>query len=1004
MTIPFSAPSLYLHTLGPAPRLVRRGADGGEETVLLGPGKPLALLLYLNSRIDRGASRDHLIDLLWADADLEHARQSLRQVAWQLRRKLGDEALIGEGDLLTLNAPIAADYLDLSEALRAGVLGRAIALYTGDFLGDFGVPGGAAFEQWADLLRERLRSGWIRALDTLAHQRHSEGAFREAVALARRRRDADPSHESAWRFVVESVLFSGDSVGAAMEARTLERLLAQEQRVPEPQTQALLAQIRELPPVLADKGVTGLQGDLIGREAEFRRLVEAWERARKGDGGVVHIGAPAGLGKTRLLRDVAHRLKGIGGRIIYLRAAPGSRQIPYAFIAELVRLLVELPGAAAVAPAVMGSLLALDPSLAARFPVAPDISEGTEALRRRFLAVVDLIASLSVESPLALLLDDMHWLDPDSLRVLAGLLARTAGLRVLLITAARPFPGREILLGEGRSIELPPLSESQVEALLASLGGVPDEAWGPDLVRRLHEVTEGSPLLVLETLQLACDDGWLVLEGGTWHCPDASRISLECRREGALRRRVERLEPPARLLLTTLSVAAAPVRAGTAADYTGMSEEEAATNLTLLEVRGFVERLGDRWRPAHDELAEAAVAATEPQQIAALHYRIGHALAEDPAASGFDLQRAAEHLIAGNAEHELPFLYRRWLAAASARRDLRDDRELAIALLLGAATDDRVRLLLRSRLLPRRLGLATRSARWAAAAVLLAVILLAAFFLHGASRPVRLALAQVPLSGDESRVIPVPVVEVQDAAGRRVRGAPTVVRVEMVGAPDGIRGEASVTTRDGLARFDRIGIHVFSLDSPRTLRFSADHLDSVEAVLPATSSNVLRLEGARINGQTLAPDRPVVTLHRGEAIDGVVTIRYSAQWPAASVLLGAFPNWGDRTSNYVAISSLATPVQDAILEHTVHVPGPEKPGRYRLILAFFAETEVRWIASGTNWKVGHPVWHDGNDIVDLSPDDLARAGSLGRIVRSWLFTNGRLDITLPMRVIEVRVL
>ncbi len=1002
MTTDYPAPCFRLNTLGPTPRLVQV-AKGGEEILVFGPGKPLAMIIYLSMAPERTASRNHLTDLLWADADLERARQSLRQALWQVRRKLGDTALSGDADLVTLHLALPADYLEVGSALRNSQFEEAVRLYEGDFLSEFGVPGGAGFEHWADKARDRLRSGWMRALDVLARERLDRGAVREAVMLARRLRDADPGNESVWRFLLETLLLAGDVFGSGIEADALESFLAEERREPEPQTIPFLTRIRAMPPLSTPAPGVALTAELIGREGEFRRITQAWERARAGEGRHLHLSASAGLGKTRLLRDAERRLRAMGGRILYLRAPPGPRQIAYAFAAELARALIVLPGASGVTPAVMATLLALDPSLPTGYQGAPDPSEGTEALRRRTLALADLLVAVSEEAPLALLLDDMHWVDRESLQVLTGLLARVPGTATLIVTAGRPIRGRALVEGDAEVLALVPLTEPQVEALVMSLGALPEADWPHTLVQRLYEASAGSPHLILESLQLALDGGWLVLDDRGWSCHEPSRFTAELPTGDAMRRRVEGLDVPSRLLLSLLAVAAAPLRVGVLANAAGTSEDEVIARLAVLELRGFVALVEERWRLGHDELADVALRGTGAEAHQSLAQRLGTALGAESTDSFFDRQRAVELLIAGGDEDAIGPLFRRWLASEPRLRDPRTDRELARALLGGAATPERVRQILRLRPLHKRMGLDTQAKRWSAAgAGLLMVGALSFVATQSAVRPARMVLLQTPISGNVSTVVPVPILEIQDASGRRVRDAHLPVHVEIVGDSTGLRGTTTVTAREGVATFDRISFGP-AVGPDVELRYSAEGLPPVTVALPSGAEQGLWLDHAELNGQALSPINRILHLRPGETIRGEVTVRYTALWTAASLVLAAVPTWGDKRKDFVTVSALPTPVVNASSRHSLALAGPDAPGDYHLVLAFAAETDAVWIASGTNWAIGRPVWGDGNDVADLTAEDVATANARGGFQPDWIFKTGRNRGYLPATVIDVRV-
>src|SRR6185436_2972033 len=96
--------------------------------------------------------------------------------------------------------------------------------YTGDFFPGFAAPGGAEFERWADIERQRLRSFFWRNAETLVRRWMSTGRLREAQLLARRVRDSDVLRESGWRLLFETLIASSDVVGGTLEADAFDRL------------------------------------------------------------------------------------------------------------------------------------------------------------------------------------------------------------------------------------------------------------------------------------------------------------------------------------------------------------------------------------------------------------------------------------------------------------------------------------------------------------------------------------------------------------------------------------------------------------------------------------------------------------------------------------------------------------------------------------------------------------------------------------------------------------
>src|SRR5690349_19271106 len=143
---------LTLVTLGAA----HLRADGSIP--LFDLGKPLALIAYLACAPERSVAREHFIDLLWGDVEPEAAKHALRQTLWYIRKRLGDRLLISGGDVLTLVRDIELDREAFLEAVTRGDAEEVVKLYTGDFFPGFAAPGGAEFERWADIERQRLRS------------------------------------------------------------------------------------------------------------------------------------------------------------------------------------------------------------------------------------------------------------------------------------------------------------------------------------------------------------------------------------------------------------------------------------------------------------------------------------------------------------------------------------------------------------------------------------------------------------------------------------------------------------------------------------------------------------------------------------------------------------------------------------------------------------------------------------------------------------------------------
>ncbi|HXZ84455.1 MAG TPA: AAA family ATPase, partial [Myxococcota bacterium] len=633
----------------------------------------------------RQANREHLLNLLWADRDPPSARHALRQTVWYVRQRLGEAAITVRDEQVILTAPVECDRDRFLAAIEAGNVVEATEIYGGDFLPGFAVPGAIAFDQWAEAEGRRLRTLFRHAAESLARESLAQGRFRAARDLARRVRDADPLDESGWRLLIETCLVQDDRVSAMAEGQRLHQLLAAEERTPDPATQALLRRANAQPEEIPRPDEGALVAELVGREREFSALLTAFQQARNGASRVCSLVAPPGLGKTRLLRDLARRLEGGGSPAVYVRAQPGDRDIPGSYVAEVARQLASRPGARGVSPASAGALVALDPSISSLLAATPDASTGDEARRRRVVALAELIESVAVEHPLALLLDDVHWADGYSRDALEHAVSRARGTRVLVVLAARPDAALRGLEPD-LDFELAPLSVEEVDALVCSLGTLPDAPWARAFATRLESATGGSPLLLLETLQLAIETGWLDLAEGRWSCPDEGVLGALLEGGSALARRVEQLDRSQFwvLLLLALSGAALPVEI--IASASARDRGQTLADLNVLERRGLVSRHHGGWAISHDETAERAEEHSSAVQTRAAHEALGRALLQAPAQPGA-LRAAARHLAAAAIETEMVTVATNWVRAARAGGDRRSAR-LVVADLLGAPAED----------------------------------------------------------------------------------------------------------------------------------------------------------------------------------------------------------------------------------------------------------------------------------------------------------------------------
>jgi DNA-binding NarL/FixJ family response regulator len=185
---------------------------------------------------------------------------------------------------------------------------------------------------------------------------------------------------------------------------------------------------------------------LVGRADELRSIDEVLAELGRGRPGAIELAGEPGIGKTRLLRELAARAEASGHLVLAGSASELERNLPFSVFVDAVDEYV-----AGLEPA---WLAALDDEVRAElahvFPSLSALAAGREvALQheryRSHRAVRDLLGQLAAAKPLVLMLDDVHWADPASVELLGALLRRPPAAAVLLVLAVRPRQMPEML-------------------------------------------------------------------------------------------------------------------------------------------------------------------------------------------------------------------------------------------------------------------------------------------------------------------------------------------------------------------------------------------------------------------------------------------------------------------------------------------------------------------------------------------------------------------------------
>jgi DNA-binding SARP family transcriptional activator/TolB-like protein len=193
----------------------------------------LALLAIVAAAGRKGASREQVLAILWPEADAERGRHALSQTLYSLRRDLGDEVVVADGQTLRLDpAALRVDLVDFRAAVAEHAWDRAAELYGGDFLEGFYLDAAPEFERWVESERAGLAEDARRALAAAAERAGRAGATAEAVGYWSKLVRTDPLSAQHAVSYMEALAAAGDPSRALAHARVYEALVSAELGVP----------------------------------------------------------------------------------------------------------------------------------------------------------------------------------------------------------------------------------------------------------------------------------------------------------------------------------------------------------------------------------------------------------------------------------------------------------------------------------------------------------------------------------------------------------------------------------------------------------------------------------------------------------------------------------------------------------------------------------------------------------------------------------------------------
>jgi class 3 adenylate cyclase len=401
------------------------------------------------------------------------------------------------------------------------------------------------------------------------------------------------------------------------------------------------------------------ESKLVGRRWEVSAIESLLDRAVEGQGAVVGVMGPPGIGKSRLAREVSAMAATRQVDVFTTFCESHTSQVSFYAVARLLRAITGIngldpqPARARIRPqfpdAEPEDLVLFDDLLGVADPEVELPKIDPDARRRRLTALVNA-ASLARERPGVYVIEDVHWIDEVSESMLAEFLRVIPQTPSLVLVTYRPeYEGALTRVPGAQTVALAPLSVSETAALVSELLG-PDPAVG-ELGQTIAERAAGNPFFAEEIVRELDERGVLRGNRGTYLLmADVGEVSMPATVQATIAARIDRLNPNAKRTLSAAAVIGAKFSRGLL--------ETLGIDPVMEDLLGgeLIDQVSFTRQPAyvfhHPLVRTVAYESQLKSDRAELHRRVAAAIeSRDPAAVEENAALIAEHLEAAGDGH-----------------------------------------------------------------------------------------------------------------------------------------------------------------------------------------------------------------------------------------------------------------------------------------------------------------------------------------------------------------
>lgn len=456
------------------------------------------LLLYLAVNAGRAVPRRELLDLLWLGNPDRQRRHALRQMLYRIRRA----GLRFDDDGRAISVDARSAHVDLGVLLESGwhtAVARKDIPLPQTILPGYDPDLGGEFAAWVEGVREAAASQIRRACLRHIGIGRNEGRWEDVEDMARICIHCDPLNEDATLALAEATAMAG---ARAEALRILDGYLWEVSAKDSDVSQAAKLLRRRIAAQPRHHVQRTGEPPLIGRAEEIAWLNAHHATVRPGKATAAMLAGLPGIGKTAIVRAFSGNVEMHGWQVAVsrLQSTDGDRSM--SVFLDLLPVLLDTRGALGAAPESLTQLRGLlNIQSASEAHPLPQPLEPEVIRARTRSAALDLIGAVTHEGPLLIVLEDLHWIDPSSLRLLAWLVEHSNALPVMWLMTSRMESHfaqlRDIFTADRVPMRVVgPLGPAESVALFTAY--VPNGHRNASMEQTVFVATGGNPLYIRE--------------------------------------------------------------------------------------------------------------------------------------------------------------------------------------------------------------------------------------------------------------------------------------------------------------------------------------------------------------------------------------------------------------------------------------------------------------------------------------------------------------------------